>query len=155
MCVAGDVRNHVSASELDEWAARLARGQILLRILTCDAREVVINDSEGMHIETYLRKQSAALEASAAEWEPIRAQMVKWDAEARRQLEARRHVGCVQTEPPAQQGGGGGEDSDSDSYMYQVACPSCPRCTSQSVSWDLDPSAGGVCHDCGYKKPRS
>ena len=113
------------------------------------------SDSEAKQIESYLRKQSAALEASAAEWEPTRAQMVKWDAEARRQLEARRHIGCVQTEPPAQQGGGDGEDSDSESNMYQVACPSCPRCTSQSVSWDLDPSAGGVCHDCSYKKPRS
>ena len=134
VCVAGDVRNHVSASELDEWAAWLARGQIVLQILVSDAREVVINDSEAKKIERYLRKQSAALEASAAEWEPTRAQIVEWDAEARRQLEACRHlgehIGCIQAEPPAQQGGGGGEDSDSDSYMYQVACPSCPRCTS-------------------------
>jgi len=61
--------------------------------------------------------------------------------------------------PPSQHEGlipvqhGGGTDLWPEDYE---PVPSCPECTSQSVSWDRDPSAGGVCADCGYvKSPES
>ena len=52
----------------------------------------------------------------------------------------------------SEQHGGGLDCVEKESVEDYETVPSCPECASQSVSWDLDPSAGGVCQDCGYVK---
>ena len=80
LCVAGDVRNHVAASELSEWAVRLERCKMLLHIVSSDTRELVFDYAERARIDTYLSEQAAVHEQMNAEWESLRAQAAEWSS---------------------------------------------------------------------------
>ena len=129
---------------LGEWATRLERCEMLLQVLGNDDRELVFDDAERARIDTFLSDQAAAQEQMGAEWEASRRQAQVWREELA--ATAQKQVARERAFSPQQVGGGGDEsDSESDS------CPTCPRCTSESVSWDRDPSNGGQCYDCGYR----
>ena len=132
--LAGDVRKHVSAAELREWATRLERCEMLLQVLGNDDRELVFDDAERARIDTFLSDQAAAQEQMGAEWEASRRQAQVWREELA--ATAQKQVARERAFSP-QQVSGGGDESQSDSESD--SCPTCPRRTSESVSWHSGP----------------
>ena len=81
LIIAGDVRKHVSAAELCEWAVRLERCEMLLQVLCNDDRELVFDDAEHARIDQFLSDQATAQEQMGAEWEVSRRQAQVWREE--------------------------------------------------------------------------
>ena len=81
LVVAGDVRTHVTAIELTEWAARLARGSIYLHVASSETSEVVLGPAEQQRIDTHVSEQREQLKLADAEWEASRAQASEWRLE--------------------------------------------------------------------------
>ena len=103
ICIAGEVRNHVSASELASWAEKLARCSIFLQVLSANTPELQADAHELQAKQAHLEQQSPLLEAADADWEACRAQMAKWT----QQVEAEARRGCGTRRDGLQVFGGG------------------------------------------------
>ena len=60
ICLPGDVRNHMSAPDLDRWTEMLGFSSILLLVLRSDSRECVLESSEQARIAEYLSERSVS-----------------------------------------------------------------------------------------------
>lgn len=84
ICLPGDVRNHIPAVELEEWAERLRLATVCLEILPGASRECNPDADTKARISAYLALQAQAIEQQADEWECVRVDMLRNDKEVAR-----------------------------------------------------------------------
>ena len=86
VCVAGDVRKHVSAVELNEWAERLERRGILLQILRSGSRACELDADEQASVHAHITRVQALRYEAESEWAPLQREasqlqkQVDWEA---------------------------------------------------------------------------
>ena len=78
VCLAGDVRNHVSAAELDEWAARLERRGILLLVLHSTSRACELDGTEHASMRAHVTSVQALRDEAKAEWALLQREAWRW-----------------------------------------------------------------------------
>ena len=91
ICLPGDVRSHVAADQLAEWAERLALASIRLELLCGESRECRPDANAMASINAHLTQQAETIEQLSAEWEATRQEKATLDSQIR--FEAQRGCG--------------------------------------------------------------
>jgi hypothetical protein len=79
--VAGDVRNHVSMAELDEWADRLERRGVHLQILRTDSRMCELESDELESAHAHISRMAHVRFNARTEWEQLQVEVSRLDGQ--------------------------------------------------------------------------
>jgi len=99
ICVAGDVRNHVSSSAPLEWQEQLKTASARLMILEGNSRECSPNAADQAEIDDHLSREAATRKEVDAAWEVTRQEIAELDRQA--EFESRRGCGLRSCWPGA------------------------------------------------------
>lgn len=96
----GDVRSHISSTQLAQWADHLSLVSTHLEILSGEARECICDTSVTATVDDVLQKQAAEIEQSAAEYEAklqARLQRERTAQAGKRKVDTAHVGGCAST----------------------------------------------------------
>ena len=99
VCVAGDVRKHVPAAELDEWAERLERRGVLLLILRSTSRACELDGAEQASMRAHVANVQTLRDQAKSEWAPLQREACQWQKQVEWEALTRHSCGERLREP--------------------------------------------------------